>query len=335
MSWDSQHYVFIIKNPSLAPYQGWEFVNLLIFSSLICSFAHRSFTHLLIRSSLIHSFAHLLFRSNKMSDCERFAQIARDKWATVRKSLRSLKTNERPWAIRSGFSEEMSDLLKKCWLKKSKILFYYVLLNFFFLWANSSFSLISSFLWAMWMSRSFCSNQMSDVSESLISLRGNEQLWANHSGHSRQMSDHEWFAQVAQRKGANERFAQKIFAKKSKILLYYVLVKIFFFLQKNELIAFFAHFLLFGEQCEWMAHFAQIKSAMWANCSFRSPKMSDHERFAQVAQRKWAMWANRSFCSPKMSKWVNRSCFWANRSCFWANCSFAHFWTKNKRFAWK
>ena len=48
---------------------------------------------------------------------------------------------------------------------------------------------------------------------------------------------------------------------------------------------------------------------MWANRSFRSSKMSDHERFAQVAQRKWAMWANRSFRSPKMSEWVNRSFF--------------------------
>ena len=28
---------------------------------------------------------------------------------------------------------------------------------------------------------------------------------------------------------------------------------------------------------------------MWANRSGRSPKMSDHERFAQVAQRKWAI----------------------------------------------
>ena len=28
---------------------------------------------------------------------------------------------------------------------------------------------------------------------------------------------------------------------------------------------------------------------MWANCSVRSPKMSDHERFAQVARRKWAI----------------------------------------------
>ena len=52
--------------------QGWEFA------------------HLLIAHSLIRS-----FRSNQMSDCERFAQIAQDKWATVSKSLRSLRGNER------------------------------------------------------------------------------------------------------------------------------------------------------------------------------------------------------------------------------------------------
>ena len=51
----------------------------------------------------------------------------------------------------------------------------------------------------------------------------------------------------------------------------------------------FTHFLFFGERCEWIAHFAQIKWAMWANCSGCSPKMSNHERFAQVAQRKWAI----------------------------------------------
>ena len=44
--------------------------------------------NLLIWSSLIRS-----FRPNQMSDCERFAQIALDKWATVSESLRSLKTN--------------------------------------------------------------------------------------------------------------------------------------------------------------------------------------------------------------------------------------------------
>ena len=51
--------------------QGWEFAHSL---TLIHSFAHHSLTHLLIAHSLIGSFC-----SNKMSDCERFAQIAQDK----------------------------------------------------------------------------------------------------------------------------------------------------------------------------------------------------------------------------------------------------------------
>ena len=51
----------------------------------------------------------------------------------------------------------------------------------------------------------------------------------------------------------------------------------------------FAHFLFFGERCEWIANFAQIKWAMWANRSGRSSKMRDHEQFAQAAQRKWAI----------------------------------------------
>ena len=49
------------------------------------------------------------FCSNQISNCERVAQIAQDKWATGSKSLRSLRGNEWPWANRSGHSEEMSD----------------------------------------------------------------------------------------------------------------------------------------------------------------------------------------------------------------------------------
>ena len=66
--------------------QGWEF-------------AHSLIAHLIIRS----------FPSNQMSDCERFPQIAQDKWATVSELLRSLKTNERMWANRSGHSWQMSN----------------------------------------------------------------------------------------------------------------------------------------------------------------------------------------------------------------------------------
>ena len=60
------HLVLIIK-VKLFENQGWEFSH-----SLICS-----------------------FRSNQMSNCERFAQIAQDKGATVSESLRSLRGNER------------------------------------------------------------------------------------------------------------------------------------------------------------------------------------------------------------------------------------------------
>ena len=48
----------------------------------------------------------------------------------------------------------------------------------------------------------------------------------------------------------------------------------------------FAHFLFFGERCEWMAHFAQIK---WAIHSGRSEELSDHEQIAQVVHQKWAI----------------------------------------------
>ena len=65
---------------SLPLFQGWEFAHL-----LICSFS-----------------------SNQMSNCERFAQIAQDKWVTVSESLRSLISNEWQWANRTGCSWQMS-----------------------------------------------------------------------------------------------------------------------------------------------------------------------------------------------------------------------------------
>ena len=65
--------------------KGWEFVHSLIAHLLICSNC-----------------------SEKMSECERFTQVAQDKWATVSKSLSSLMTNEWMWAICSGCSWQMS-----------------------------------------------------------------------------------------------------------------------------------------------------------------------------------------------------------------------------------
>ena len=69
-----QKRLVILKGISVI-YQGWKFAHSLIAHLLICSFAH-------------------------------FTQI---KWVTVSEPLRSLKTNEWPWANHSGRSWQMSD----------------------------------------------------------------------------------------------------------------------------------------------------------------------------------------------------------------------------------
>ena len=59
-------------------------------------------------------------------------------------------------------------------------------------WKNERIAHFRSFplfWWAMWVNRSFRSNQMSDVSESLISLTKNERPWAICSSRSEEMSD--------------------------------------------------------------------------------------------------------------------------------------------------
>ena len=106
-----------------------------------------------------------------------------------------------------------------------------------------------------------------------------EQLWANCSGHSWQMSDREGFTQVAHDKWANERFAQKIWLKSNFMVCFLYVV-----LKNNEQ---FAHSLfLISEVSE----------------SLRS-----------LTKNEWP-WAKCSGCSPKMSKWTNCSLFWVNRS---------------------
>ena len=163
------------------------------------------------------------------------------------------------------------------------------------------------------------------VSKSLRSFRGNEWLWVNRSGRSRKMSDCERFAQVAQRKWANEQFAHKILAKKSRILFFnffsrfYIQFLYWKKLKKSELLI-FAHFLVFGERCEWIVHFAQIKWAMWANWSLLrsliknerpwairsggSEEISDRERIAQVAHQLWHFILIQTLCQHKITKFV-------------------------------
>ena len=128
--------------------QGWEF-------------AHSLMDHSLIAHSLICS-----FRSNQMSDCELFAQIAQDKYATVSESLRSHKTNERPWANRSGRSWKMSDHERFAQVAHDKFWFYLG----FFIKKNERFEQIAQVphqKWAMWANRTGRSPKMS---ESLLFL---------------------------------------------------------------------------------------------------------------------------------------------------------------------
>ena len=60
------------------------------------------------------------FRSNQMSDCEWFAQIAQDKSATVSESLRLLRGNEWPWANCSGRLEKRSDYERSAQVTQDK-----------------------------------------------------------------------------------------------------------------------------------------------------------------------------------------------------------------------
>ena len=152
----------------------------------------------------IPTWANCSSRSEEMSDREQIAQIAQRKWATVSESLRPLKTNERPWAIGSGRSEEMSEWairsksfgkknLKSCFLTFLGRIIY----NFFI-------EKISESLISLKLNRSGHSPKMSDVSDLLRSLTKNERPWAirshQSSGRSLKMSDPEWIAQVAHQK---------------------------------------------------------------------------------------------------------------------------------------
>ena len=137
-----------------------------------------------------------------MSECERFAQVAQDKWATVSESLRSLMTNEQMWAFPSGRSGQMSELLgffeqiahfsfaHNKWAipsKKFKRLYFVYVFNIFLnFFKEAKDSLISS-------ERSeriaqVAQDKWAIMSDSLRSLRRNERSWANHSGRSPKMS---------------------------------------------------------------------------------------------------------------------------------------------------
>ena len=110
------------------------------------------------------------------------------------------------------------------------------------------------------------------VSELLRSLRENERPWANRSGRPRQISDGEQFAQVTQRKWANERFAQKMLAKKK--------------LKSCFLVCFIFGFF-FNEQIAHSLHSG--RSTKMSDVSESLSSLTKNEWFAHIAQRKWAI----------------------------------------------
>ena len=129
--------------------------------------------------------------SRQMSDRERIAQVAHNKWATVSDSLRLLLINER-----------MRDSLKKCWLKKLKILFF-CMFCIRFLFSKLSDSLIPSLLMSnvSKLPRSLTKNEgcgqiaqvahqkWATLSDSLRSQTKNEGPWVNRSSCSPKMSE--------------------------------------------------------------------------------------------------------------------------------------------------
>ena len=162
-----------------------------------------------------------------MSDCEQFAQIAQDQWATVSDLLRFLRTDEWLWTNRSGRSwqksnregiaqvaqdndkrktlsnslmikEQMSESLIiflanhsfALWLTKNKR-FAQKNVNtivFFVRFLKTSDLLIPSFL-KSYVSKSAAHEKRVTVNKSLRSLTKNEQPWAIWTGCSPKMSE--------------------------------------------------------------------------------------------------------------------------------------------------
>ena len=113
-------------------------------------------------------------RSRQMSNCGQIAQVAQDKWATVSKM-----TNEWLWA-------------KTILGKKSNILFFVCFIYVFFYLKNEGFA---HFL--------FFGEQCEQIAQVAHQKWA---MWANRSGRSPKMSDHEQIAQVAHQKWANRSF---------------------------------------------------------------------------------------------------------------------------------
>ena len=117
------------------------------------------FAHLLIAHSLICSDC-----SNQMSYCEQLAQIAQEKWVTVRELLRSLISKEHLCANRSFIMSSLRESLTVAHLSWAT-------------WAIRSLSLF----WYEWPERFAHSHSffLSDLSKSLTVAHLIWAIWAN------------------------------------------------------------------------------------------------------------------------------------------------------------
>ena len=121
--------------------------------------------------------------SGQMSNCERIAQVAHDKWANVSHSLRSLRTNE--WMSKSlVFFAQIAHFLfrspKRSDSLKNRILCTF--LHFFLIFKKSKrFALLIPSEQGEWIAQ-VAQDKWVTVSKSLRSLRRNKRLFANRSG---------------------------------------------------------------------------------------------------------------------------------------------------------
>ena len=147
---------------------------------------------------------------------------------------------------------------------------------------------------------SFAQEKWAYVSHLIWSLRANEQLWANRSGRSWQVSECELLDQVAHDKWANvsnllrslstneqiERIA-RFFERIAHFSL--SLTKNEQFAQKNSNKLYFVCFLhFFVSFLKKSKKFAHSLWVMWANHSGRLEGMNNCEWITQVAHQKWA-----------------------------------------------
>ena len=166
-----------------------------------------------------------------------------------------------------------------------------------------------------------CSFIMSNLSESLRSLMSKERPWANRSGRSWQMSDHERFAQVPHSKWVNCSFFLSkshicSFAHKklaiaqnlTKIIFLVHFLYVLFFKTSNSLIPSFLmsdvreslRLLTKNKRCEQIAKVAH-------------QKVSDHDSMSDSLRSLTRPWANCSGRSPKMRELANRSLIWVSQ----------------------